>query len=87
MAGRLQGWCMATRANVQGCSVSESSKRLPLGALHYASRVHKNHTVGIHGRVIDIPKRLNATYAGEGLSPSIQGVTFPLSSDNARLRC
>jgi len=26
-------------------------------ALHYVKKVHKNHTVRLHGRVIDIPNR------------------------------
>jgi hypothetical protein len=47
---------------------SDHTKLLDLCALHFARRVHKNHTVRIHGRVIDIPKRHNsmyATYAGK----------------------
>jgi hypothetical protein len=41
---------------------------LDLCALHYVRKVYKNHTVRLHGRVINIPKRPNsthATYAGK----------------------
>ena len=47
---------------------SDHTQLLDLCALHYVRKVHKNHTVRIHGRVIDIPKRpnsLHATYAGK----------------------
>jgi transposase len=47
---------------------SDHTKLLDLCALQYVRKVHKNHTVRIHGRVIDIPKRPNsvyATYAGK----------------------
>ena len=49
---------------------SDHTQLLDLCALHYVRKVHKNHTVRIHGRVIDIPKRpnsLHATYAGKGV--------------------
>jgi hypothetical protein len=42
---------------------SDHTKLLDLCALQYVRKVHKNHTVRIHGRVIDIPKRPNSTYA------------------------
>jgi hypothetical protein len=41
---------------------------LDLCALHCERKVYKNHTVRLHGRVIDIPKQPNsthATYAGK----------------------
>ena len=47
---------------------SDHTQLLDLCALHYVRKVHKNHTVRIHGRVIDIPRRRNsayATYAGK----------------------
>jgi hypothetical protein len=62
---------------------SDHSKLLDLCALHFARRVHKNHTVRIHGRVIDIPKRhksMYATYAGTDV------VVTLLSGDYLRTR-
>jgi transposase len=47
---------------------SDHTQLLDLCALHYVRKVYKNHTVRLHGRVIDIPKRPNsthATYAGK----------------------
>jgi hypothetical protein len=42
---------------------TDHTKLLDLCALHYVRKVHKNHTVRIHGRVIDIPRRPDAAYA------------------------
>jgi len=42
---------------------SDHTQLLDLCALHYVRKVHKNHTVRIHGRVIDIPRRPDAAYA------------------------
>lgn len=42
--------------------------------LHYVRKVHRNHTVRINGRVIDIPKRqtsAHATYAGKDVVVNI----------------
>ena len=36
---------------------------LDLRALHYARKVYKNHTVRLHGRVIDIPRRADSAHA------------------------
>ncbi|MES1158246.1 MAG: ISNCY family transposase, partial [Haliangium ochraceum] len=47
---------------------SDHTQLLDLCALHYLRKVYKNHTVRLHGRVIDIPKRPDsayATYAGK----------------------
>ena len=47
---------------------SDHTQLLDLCALQYVRKVHKNHTVRIHGRVIDIPRRPDsayATYAGK----------------------
>lgn len=47
---------------------SDHTKLLDRCALHYVRKVYKNHTVRLHGRVIDIPKRPDAkcaTYAGK----------------------
>jgi len=47
---------------------TDHTQLLDLCALHYVRKVYKNHTVRLHGRVIDIPKRPNAaraTYAGK----------------------
>ena len=42
---------------------SDHTTLLDLCALHYVRKVHKNHTVRIHGRVIDIPRRPDSAYA------------------------
>jgi transposase len=47
---------------------SDHTQLLDLCALHYVRKVYKNHTVRLHGRVIDIPKRpdsAHASYAGK----------------------
>jgi hypothetical protein len=47
---------------------SDHTQLRDLCALHYVRKVYKNHTVRLHGCVIDIPKRPNsthATYAGK----------------------
>jgi hypothetical protein len=38
---------------------SDHTQLRDLCALHYVRKVYKNHTVRLHGRVIDIPKRPN----------------------------
>ena len=48
--------------------LSDHTQLLDLCALHYVMKVYKNHTVRLHGRVIDIPRRADsthATYAGK----------------------
>lgn len=42
---------------------SDHTALLDLCAVNYARKVHKNHTVRIHGRVIDIPRRPDSAYA------------------------
>jgi transposase len=47
---------------------SDHTQLLDLCALHYMRKVYKNHTVRLHGRVIDIPRRpdsAHASYAGK----------------------
>jgi hypothetical protein len=47
---------------------SDHTQLLDLCVLHYMRKVYKKHTVRLHGRVIDIPKRpdsAHASYAGK----------------------
>ena len=49
-------------------SPTDHTKLRDLCALHYVRKVYKNHTVRLHGRVIDIPRRpdaARATYVGK----------------------
>jgi hypothetical protein len=42
---------------------SDHTQLLDRCALQYVRKVYKNHTVRLHGRVIDIPKRPDSAYA------------------------